>query len=62
MTILRLLKGEKASRLDQADKAEYERVLAVVLQQLDEAAFNAAWNEGRAMTLEQAIELAMKDE
>jgi hypothetical protein len=30
-----------------------------VRAQLDEATFNAAWEEGRAMTLEQAIEYAL---
>jgi hypothetical protein len=32
---------------------------AALRAQLDEAAFNAAWAEGRTMTLEQAIEYAL---
>jgi hypothetical protein len=41
-------------------RAEYDRIIATVCAQLDEATFNAAWAEGRAMTLEQAIEYALK--
>ena len=29
--------------------------------QLDAATFNAAWDEGRAMTLEQAVEYALEN-
>jgi non-specific serine/threonine protein kinase len=36
----------------------YERTLAAARSRLDEAAWNAAWNEGRAMTAEQAIAYA----
>jgi len=39
-------------------RAEYERSLGAVRTQLSEAAFAAAWGEGRAMTLEQAIGFA----
>jgi hypothetical protein len=48
------------SDLDPADRMEYDRILAAVRAQLDEATFNAAWAEGRKMTLEQAIEYALK--
>jgi tetratricopeptide (TPR) repeat protein len=43
-----------------ADRKEYDHILAAVRAQLDEATFNAAWAEGRTMTLEQAIEYALK--
>jgi hypothetical protein len=36
-------------RLIAADRAEYDRNVAAVRAQLDEAAFAAAWAEGRAM-------------
>jgi hypothetical protein len=36
--------------------------MAVACAQLDEATFNAAWAEGRAMTLEQVIEYALVSE
>ncbi len=42
-----------------ADRAEFDRNLAAVRAQLDEAAFAAAWQTGRAMTLEQAIAYAL---
>ncbi|MBI3915159.1 MAG: tetratricopeptide repeat protein [Chloroflexi bacterium] len=44
-----------------ADAAEYKRHLAIAREQLDEAAFNVAWAEGKAMTLEQAIEYALEN-
>lgn len=56
-----ILKGEDAESLNQADKAEYQRYLALARQQLDETAFNVAWVEGQQMTLDQAIELVRKD-
>ena len=55
------IKGEEANSLNPADKAEYERYISLTRQQLDEAAFNAAWAEGQKLTLDQAIELALKD-
>ena len=42
-----------------ADRIEYERDVSDLRAQLDEAAFDAAWAEGRAMTMEQAIETAL---
>jgi len=43
-----------------ADRAEYERDLAIARAQLDEAAFTAAWAQGRALSLEQAITYALR--
>jgi hypothetical protein len=45
-----------------ADLIEYDRNLAAVRSQLDEATFAQAWAEGQAMTLEQAMAYALKDE
>ena len=45
-----------------ADVAEYKRYLALARTQLDEATFNATWEEGKQMTVEQAIEFTLKDE
>ena len=42
------------------DQAEQERYIAILHTQLDEATFNAAWEAGRTLTLEQAIELALE--
>ena len=44
------------------DHTNYTRGVAAARAQLDEAAFNAAWGEGRAMTLEQAIEYALAEQ
>jgi hypothetical protein len=45
-----------------APRLEFHRTLAATRSQLDEAAFAAAWAEGRAMTLEQAIAYALKED
>ena len=47
--------------LDPADQQEFDHYVAVVRNQLDETAFAKAWAEGRAMTLEQAIEFALEE-
>jgi hypothetical protein len=44
------------------DRPTYERDVATMRAQLDEATFVAAWAEGRAMPLEQAIAYALNDE
>jgi predicted ATPase/class 3 adenylate cyclase len=42
-----------------ADQHEIDRVLASLHKQLDESSFEAAWTQGRAMSLEQAIAFAL---
>jgi len=37
------------------DQLEYDRILAAVRAQLDEATFNAAWAQGQAMTMDEAV-------
>jgi predicted ATPase/DNA-binding SARP family transcriptional activator/DNA-binding CsgD family transcriptional regulator len=69
--------GERAARLFGAGEALREAVgfaqlpaeaalrepyLATVRSQLDEASWRAAWAEGRAMSMEQAIEYALSEE
>jgi len=49
-------------RLPPADDEAYERNMASVRAQLSEAAFNAAWDEGRALSMEQAIDYALSRE
>ena len=44
-----------------ADDAEYEHYLLLACGQLDEAAFQAAWAEGSALTLEQALAFAERE-
>ncbi|MGH3087669.1 MAG: LuxR C-terminal-related transcriptional regulator, partial [Rubrobacteraceae bacterium] len=41
---------------------DYEKYIAAISSHLDEAVIEAAWNEGRAMTSEEAIEYALSDE
>jgi predicted ATPase/class 3 adenylate cyclase len=46
--------------LPPVNRADYERDVAVARADLDETAFAAAWAEGRAMTLEQAMAYALE--
>ncbi len=50
------------AKLIPLDQAEYERNLAAARTQLDADTFAAAWEEGRALKLDQAIALALADE
>jgi predicted ATPase/DNA-binding CsgD family transcriptional regulator len=43
------------------ERPDYERNLASLRTQLDESTFETAWAEGAALTLDQAVELAMGD-
>jgi tetratricopeptide (TPR) repeat protein len=45
-----------------ADRAEGDRQVTTIHAQLDESTFAAAWEEGRVMTMEQAIAYALEDE
>lgn len=47
--------------LDPADRMEYERNAAAARAQMDGAAWEAAWAEGRAMSMEEAISYALAD-
>jgi predicted ATPase/DNA-binding SARP family transcriptional activator len=44
-----------------SQRPQYDFLVAAVRARLDEAAFEKAWAEGHAMTLEQAIEFALKE-
>jgi predicted ATPase/DNA-binding SARP family transcriptional activator/Tfp pilus assembly protein PilF len=43
------------------ESADYERELTAARSELDEETFTAAWAKGQAMTLEQALEYALRD-
>ncbi len=43
------------------ERPEYEQHLTAVREQMGEAAFAAAWAEGRTLTMEQAMEYALKE-
>jgi DNA-binding CsgD family transcriptional regulator len=58
---LREQMGLTLSHFDLAQSG-YERGLAAVRSALPEASFEAAWNEGRNMDLEQAIEYALSED
>jgi tetratricopeptide (TPR) repeat protein len=56
------LRGEIGSPLPSSHRHEFDRSLAAARAALgDDAAFDRAWHEGHALTLEQAIELAMEE-
>ena len=48
--------------LSLAERDEYEQALASTRAALDEEAFAAAWEEGRGMTLDQAVAYATEDQ
>jgi predicted ATPase/class 3 adenylate cyclase len=48
-------------RLLPHDQPFFDRCTSAARAKLDAAAFNAAWEAGRAMTIEQAIDLALKE-
>ncbi len=56
------LLGVLGTFFEPPDRVEYERSIAATRTGLDEAAFAAAWAEGRGMTLDQAIQHALSDE
>ena len=41
--------------MSEAEREEYDRVVAEVCTELDESAFKAAWAEGRAIPLDEAM-------
>jgi hypothetical protein len=43
------------------DQSLYRRQVTAARERLDEAAWEAAWGEGRAMTPEQAVTYALKE-
>ena len=57
-----LLELEDKRTVPPAAEAEYERYLAIARPHLDEATLNAAWEEGKAMSFEQAIEYALAEQ
>lgn len=52
---------ESGAVLGEMDQVEHERDVAAARAQLDGASYTAAWTEGRAMTLEQAIAYALEE-
>lgn len=50
----------KGEYMELLDRVEYDRDVAVVHAQLDEATFNAAWEESQKMRVEEALDLALK--
>ena len=59
--VTRKLQEEAASKgiLSPAGEADFARNFALAREQVDDATFNAAWAEGRAMTWEQAVAYAL---
>lgn len=55
------LREATGTPLHPCDRPEYERDVTAVRTGLSEEAFTAAWAQGRAMTLEQAVEYALEE-
>jgi hypothetical protein len=43
------------------DRADYDNLVAALRRAVDEVVFAAAWTQGQAMTLEQAIRVALEE-
>jgi predicted ATPase/DNA-binding XRE family transcriptional regulator len=56
------LRKRKNSPMPLPDSATYQKKLSVLQGQLDRSNFEAAWIEGRVMTMEQAVEYALEDQ
>jgi predicted ATPase/DNA-binding SARP family transcriptional activator/DNA-binding CsgD family transcriptional regulator len=56
------LREEVGVPLPPADRPDYDHSVAAARSQLDEAAWETAWAEGKAMGLEKAIEYALSEE
>jgi predicted ATPase/class 3 adenylate cyclase len=54
------LREEIASPLPPGDRPRYDHKVAAARTTLGDAAFDLAWQEGRAMTLEQVVEYALR--
>jgi hypothetical protein len=54
------LRNIMSARLDPVDRAEYDRTLAAIRAQFDEATFAARWALGRAMPIAQVIGFALE--
>ena len=55
------LRAEAGSPLPPKDRPAYDRRVAAARTREDNAAFDRAWQDGRVLTLEQAMELALKE-
>jgi predicted ATPase/DNA-binding XRE family transcriptional regulator len=53
--------ADMGSRLNPSNQADYDYALAIARARLGDRAFDAAWAEGRSMTLEQAIAEAVRE-
>jgi hypothetical protein len=47
--------------LMQIERAEYDRLIATLREQIDAPTYQLLWDAGRALTIEQAIELALSE-
>ena len=55
------IRAALGSVMDPFDLPEYDRNIASLRNQLGEEKFNTAWNQGRTLTLEKAIALALEE-
>jgi hypothetical protein len=54
------LRDTTGAKIQPGDQPDYEKNLASTLTQLEAETFEAAWQDGRGMSLEQAITSALK--
>jgi non-specific serine/threonine protein kinase len=61
MAAAKALRDEMGLALEKVDRVELDRIVTRVRAALDEKTFAKAWAQGRAMTLEQAVESVSKE-
>ena len=57
----RVLRKEAETSLPLAERVEYDRELSTTRAQLDTAAFDAMWQAGQTMSIDQMMELALSE-
>ncbi len=55
------LRSSVGSVMDAADRPAYERTISIIRTNLGEETFTAAWEEGRALTVEVAVDYALSE-
>ncbi len=55
------IRAAVASTMEPFDQSEYERNIVLLHENMGEEEFKKAWDQGRAMTLEQAVAYALED-
>ena len=59
MGVAEVLREQINVTMMQVERSEYDQLVSALHEQMDESTFQKTWDEGRTMTIEQAIDLAL---